>query len=90
MKGSLFIVLAFCIWVGMGKIYYDIGVVKRIRDHDIELACNGLVDRIQMKAFPHGEYLWNAEAKYGGVGVARFREFYKIPDEVELWFDVWQ
>jgi hypothetical protein len=63
--------------------------VKRIRDHDVFLAQTGTVNSIQMKAFPHGEYLWNPDPEPGSYGEVYFREFYQIPDEVELWFDAW-
>lgn len=86
--GILFVILFLVPCIGMGKIYFDIGTVKRIRDRDIVLAQNGVVNCIQFKAFPHREYLWNADPVYGSV-IDDFREFYKIPDDVELWFDTW-
>ena len=89
-SGIFIIILSFSLCVGMGKIYSDIGTVKRIRDHNILLAQKGIVNSIQMKAFPHGKYLWNADPVYGSEMVDYFREYYKIPDDVALWFDTWK
>ena len=85
----LFLILFGCVCIWMGKVYIDIGAVKRIRDYDVSLAREGTVDRVQMKAFPHGQYLWNADPARGSREEYYFREFYRIPDEVDLWFDSW-
>ena len=89
MTEILFLALFGCICIWMGKVYIDIGAVKRERDHDVSLAQSGVVKKIQMKAFPHGQYLWNADPAQGSREEYYFREFYRIPDEVELWFDTW-
>ena len=88
--GVVITTLFCCICIGFGKVYFDIGVVKRIRDHDVFLARTGAINSIQMKEFPHGGYLWNADPALGDREVeSYFRAFYRIPNEVELWFDSW-
>ena len=77
------------LWVKDGWAYYEIGAVKRSRDERIQDAKQGKIDSIIMKRFPCEEYLWLPDPEYGSERVDFFRGFYKIPDDTDLWFEVW-
>lgn len=65
-------------------IYYDIGVGKRERDKLILAAQTGETDRLYFADLPHSEYIEINEPLDGSEHVKYFREFYQIPDSVEM------
>jgi len=65
-------------------IYAQIGVGKRDRDARIQQARDGEITRLYFPELPHSEYLWLIEAPDGSEQVPFFREFYRIPDGVEM------
>ena len=65
-------------------IYAQIGEGKRERDLLIQQARNGEISRLYFPELPHSEYLWTNEPPDGSEQVGFFREFYRIPDEVEM------
>ena len=77
------------IWLHFGMIYNDIGNVRKQRLETIRQAQQGEKDSIIMQIFPHSEYLWGPDPANGGERVPYFREFYRIPEGVALWFESW-
>ena len=65
-------------------IYAQIWEGKKDRDARIQQARNGEITRLYFPELPHSEYLWIVEAPDGSEQVPFFREFYQIPDEVEM------
>ena len=65
-------------------IYYDIGQGKKERDALIRAAQNGEIDRLYFPDLPHDEYIEYNEPLDGQIEVNYFREFFKIPDSVEM------
>ena len=65
-------------------IYAQIGEGKRERDLLIQQARDGEISRLYFPELPHSEYLWTNEPPDGSEQVGFFREFYRIPDEVEM------
>ena len=65
-------------------IYAHIGEGKRERDLLIEQARNGEISRLYFPELPHSEYLWTNEPPDGSEQVKFFRQYYAIPDEVEM------
>ena len=82
---SCLILLAYLI-VGthLALIYYDIGKGKRERDELIRAAQNGETDRLYFTDLPHNEYIEINEPLDGSEHVQFFRDFYDIPDSVEM------
>ncbi len=81
---------ALCaVWGYFGVVYHDIGAVRKQRSEVIAQARVGETDSILLKAFPHGEYLWGPDPEYGSERVEFFRQFYQIPENVDLWFQNW-
>ena len=65
-------------------IYAQIGQGKRERDLLIQQARNGEISRLYFPELPHSEYLWTNEPPDGSEQVPLFRDYYRIPDEVEM------
>ena len=80
-----FILLAF-LFVGIHKfsIYYDIGQAFNERMALIRAAQNGETDRLYFEDLPHKEYIEINEPLDGSEHVGPYREFYHIPDSVEM------
>ena len=80
-----FILLAFLL-VGICKfsIYHDIGRAFSERMALIRAAQNGETDRLYFEDLPHKEYIEINEPLDGSEHVAPYREFYHIPDSVEM------
>ena len=80
-----FILLAFVlVSVHRFFIYYDIGQGKKERDALIRAAQNGEIDRLYFPDLPHKEYIEINEPLDGSAEVKYYREFYRIPDSVEM------
>jgi hypothetical protein len=65
-------------------VYAQIGEGKKERDFRIQQAIEGRITRLYFPELPHSEYLWLTEAPDGSEQIGFFRQFYKIPDEVEM------
>ncbi len=80
-----FILLAYLL-VGIRKfsIYYDIGRAFQERKALIRAAQNGETNRLYFEDLPHKEYIEINEPLDGSEHVAPYREFYHIPDSVEM------
>ena len=65
-------------------IYAQIGQGKRERDLLIQQARNGEISRLYFPELPHSQYLWTNEPPDGSEQVQFFRQYYAIPDEVEM------
>lgn len=65
-------------------VYAQIGEGKKDRDFRIQQAIDGRITRLYFPELPHSEYLWLTEAPDGSEQVGFFRQFYKIPDDVEM------
>ena len=66
-------------------VYADIGRTKRERDHLISQAREGTQQRIVFPAYPHREYLWITDSR-DESDLAEIRDFYHLPEHVELVF----
>lgn len=86
---ALFAAALCVIWGYFGVVYHDIGIVRIQRLELITQAREGETNSILLKAFPHGEYLWGPDPEYGSERVKYFRQFYQIPENVDLWFQNW-
>ncbi len=65
-------------------IYSQIWEGKMDRDARIQQARNGEINQLYFPELPHSGYLWIVEAPDGSEQVPFFREFYQIPDGVEM------
>lgn len=78
------------LWIRFGIVYAEIGATDRRRLQEIHAARNGMADSLLLERFPNGEYLWQTDPNYEEKERIRFyREFYQIPDSVDLWFEYW-
>ena len=68
----------------MRSIYYDIGRAFSERMALIRAAQNGETDRLYFEDLPHKEYIEINEPLDGSEHVIPYREFYHIPDSVEM------
>ena len=78
------------LWVHFGLVYSEIGAINRSRLQEICSAREGKTDNLLLERFPNGQYLWQTDPEYEEKERIRFyREFYQIPDDVDLWFASW-
>ena len=82
------LVLALVAGVRWGHIYADIGAVSRERNAMLAQARRGEVASVTLPAYPHPEALWYPDPN-NEYRVPYFREFYGIPDGVEVSFESW-
>ncbi len=80
----LVLFLAFA--MHMGKIYEAIGIVTRQRYEIVREAEKGRPASICMPEYPFKQYLWVPDPN-GEPRISYFREFYGIPESVELTFE---
>ena len=79
-------ILAAYLLVGIHRfaIYYDIGQGYKERKALIRAAQNGEINRLYFPDLPHNEYIEINEPLDGSGAVYSYREFFKIPDSVEM------
>ena len=82
------LVLALVAGVRWGHIYADIGAVSRERNAMLAQARRGEAASVTLPAYPHPEALWYPDPN-NEYRVPYFREFYGIPDGVEVSFESW-
>ena len=87
---SSFALVLCSLWLVYGSVYYSIGIVNTDRTHEIEDARSGRTNQILLKSYPYSKYLWGSDPEYGSERVFFFRSFYRIPDDVEIWFESWK
>ncbi len=85
--GMLTIVLIASV-LKLGMIYRTIGKEEKQREQLIAAAVEKQEKRLYIPDYSYGEYHWITEPVKGGGQIRFFREFYGIPDEMELQFDL--
>ena len=72
------------------KIYRPIGYQSRERERIIETAVSNGDNQITFSKYPYGDYLWVPDpSQKDPQRVAYFKEFYHIPEYVDIWFESW-
>ena len=93
---SLYVVFLFCafaylvIGIQWINIYGPIGTHMRMRDNLIKAAISNNDKLIAFPKYPNDEYLWLPDPmKEDPNRSVYFREFYKIPVDIDIWFESW-
>ena len=87
--GALSLLLAFA-FLRLALVYLDIGRAERVRQAQYALARSGQLQRLELASYPHGmQYLSSPTPARDGPYLGFFREFYRIPEEVEIHFEAW-
>ena len=72
------------------KIYRPIGHHSRERERIIETAVSSGDNEIFFSKYPYMEYLWVPDPlQKDPWRVTYFKEFYHIPENVDIWFESW-
>ncbi len=79
---------SLCIrWI---KIYEPIGKHSRERERIIENTITNGGNHISFSQYPNSDYLWFPDPiETDSWRVSWFKEFYHIPDNIDIWFDSW-
>ncbi len=86
----IFLLAVSVLCVSWIKIYEPIGKHSRERERMIEAVVSGGGSRIRFSEYPNEEYLWLPDpVDKDSWRVPVFKEFYHIPETVEIWFDIW-
>ena len=87
--GLLSLLLAFA-FLRLGLVYRDIGKAEQVRQAQYALARSGQLQRLELAPYPHGkQYLSSPTPAQDGPYVGFFRDFYRIPEDVEIHFADW-
>ena len=87
--GLLSLLLAFA-FLRLGLVYRDIGKAEQVRQAQYALARSGQLQRLELAPYPHGkQYLSSPIPAQDGPYVGFFRDFYRIPEDVEIHFADW-
>ena len=79
------LIVAVCVYIHCGEIYYDIGLWKSRRDTVISRAIAADADYISLPRFPHEEYLWIPDPA-SEQRMIFFKQFYGIAQNVTVEF----
>lgn len=72
------------------KIYRPIGYHSRERERMIETAVSNGDKQIIFSEYPNSDYLWLPDpSQKDPQRVPYFKEFYHIPESVDIWFESW-
>lgn len=73
--------------VRLTVVFTALGKAERQREKLIDEARETHVSGLYLPDYPYGDYHWITEPLKGGGQIQFFREFYQIPDDMELLFD---
>ena len=73
--------------VRLTVVFTALGKAERQREKLIDEARETQISSQYLPDYPYGDYHWITEPLKGGGQIQFFREFYQIPDDMELLFD---
>lgn len=81
---GIFLVVSLLLMCFYGYIYHGIGQCKRQRDALMVQAAERNAASLTLPNYPHGDYLWGPNPN-GEKRQAFFREFYQLPEYLEIY-----